>query len=209
MSEFRDWLEHEPYLLVEQTMEARRPATAPPLTRDREQGRSAYTNLGFEPSARVGLGRHVDVGVGGFLLSGGRADVKLNLLAPDERLAIAPRLGVGYQVNHAIFMAELGVVESYRLVPWLEPYGGLALADHWIGNYDAPDSPPVRQTFAARTYSGDGLLKANLGVAFMPSSDVTLMVEYGHWFFLFDDPGDFYSFLPADVLGAAIRFGSF
>jgi hypothetical protein len=43
----------------------------------------------------------------------------------------------------------------------------------------------------------------------MPSSVVTLMVEYNHWFFLFDDPGDFYSFLPADVVGAAIRFGSF
>jgi len=43
----------------------------------------------------------------------------------------------------------------------------------------------------------------------MPSSVVTLMVEYGHWFLLFDDPGDFYSFLSADVLGAAIRIGRF
>jgi hypothetical protein len=174
-----------------------------------ESGRNAFTNLGFEPSARVGLGRQLDVGVGGFFLSGGRADVKYDLLGPDEPLAIAPRFGVGYQVNYAIFMAEIGVLESYRVTRWFEPYGGLTLADHWIGDYDAPDSPPAGKTFADRTYSGDGLLKANLGVAFMPSSAVTLMLEYGHWFFLFDDPGDFYSFLPTDIFGAAIRFGRF
>jgi hypothetical protein len=32
--ELRDWIAHEPYLLVEQTMEARRPMEAQPLTRD-------------------------------------------------------------------------------------------------------------------------------------------------------------------------------
>ena len=39
------------------------------------------------------------------------------------------------------------------------------------------------------------------------SDHIALLGEYGHWFPLNDDPGDFYAFVPTNIAGLALRIG--
>ena len=163
-------------------------------------------NLGAEAALRVGLTQHLDIGVGSFELAGAALDAKYNLLRPDQDFALAPRAGVAYGFNYETFRAEVGGVVSYRLSRLVEPYLGLTFANYWIGDYTPPDAPaPPGWHFARRKGTGDGVLELNVGVE-LPSKHFATLLEYGHWFVLQDDPGDFYHFVPTNIVGVAVRF---
>lgn len=173
---------------------------------DDHSGRDASTNVGAQLGGRVGLTPRVDAGLGTFMRSGFKADVKVNLLAPHQRLALAPRLGAGYRWEREVGLLEGGVIASYRCFDWLEPYAGITFANHWIEAVSP--SGPLPPNVVGRRGTGDGLLQLNMGVQLVASEHVALLGEYGHWFPLNDDPGDFYAFVPTDIVGLAFRIGS-
>ena len=174
---------------------------------DDQNGRGQLTNLGAQVGGRLGLTDRVDVGLGSFLFGGVKADVKVNLLEPHERLALSPRLGAGYRFggNRAAGLLEGGAIASYRLFDKLEPYFGLTFANHWIE--PAPPPGPLPPNVVGRRGSGDGVLQMSLGLQLEISQHVALLGEYGHWFPLNDDPGDFYAFVPTNIAGLALRIG--
>lgn len=169
-------------------------------------GRDELTQLGAEVSARVGLTRRLELGLGSFFQSGARASAKLNVLDPTSPFALAPRAGVGYAHRYGVVMAEGGAIASYRFFDRLEPYVGLTFANHWITNYPPP--PVVPPNLAPGSGSGDALLQGALGLEAALGDHVALLAEYGHWFVLTNDPGDFYAFVPTNVLGIALRVGA-
>jgi hypothetical protein len=173
---------------------------------DDEQGRGPTTNVGAQLGARVGLTERLDAGVGSFLATGVKLDAKLNLLDPLQRLAVAPRLGAGSRlVGREIWMLEGGAIVSYRAFDWFEPYLGLTFANHWIeAERPRPELPPDA---VGRSGAGDGLLQLSLGLELAVSRHLGLLAEYGHWFVLNDDPGDYYRFVPTNIAGLALRIG--
>jgi hypothetical protein len=173
---------------------------------DDQQGRSVATNLGAQLAGRVGITKRVDAGLGSFMFSGVKADVKVNLLERHQRLALAPRLGAGYRWERGVSMLEGGAIASYRVGDRFEPYLGLTFANHWIDEGKAPVQP-LPPNVVGRRGTGDGLLQLNLGVELMLSNHVALLGEYGHWFPMNNDPGDFYAFVPTDIVGLALRIG--
>lgn len=172
---------------------------------DETAGGGLDTNLGGQLGARVGIAPRLDVGVGSFLYSGAKADVKLNLLEPHQRLAIAPRLGAGYRFGRVVTMLEGGAIVSYRFLEGLEPYFGLSFANHWIEPRLTTGQPPPNAV--GKRGTGDGLLQLSLGLEFPVTRHAAVLLEYGHWFPLNDDPGDFYAFLPVNIAGIALRIG--
>jgi hypothetical protein len=173
---------------------------------DDEQGRGLATNVGAQLGARVGLTERLDAGVGTFLATGVKLDAKLNVLGPLQKLAIAPRLGGGRRwLEREIWMVEGGAIASYRVVDWFEPYLGLTFANHWIE--PEPPRPDLPPDVVGRNGTGDGLLQLSLGVELVATRHFGVLAEYGHWFVLNDDPGDYYRFLPTNIAGLAVRIG--
>lgn len=172
---------------------------------DDERGRSVLTNTGAQLGGRLGISKRVDAGLGSFMAYGIKADVKVNLLAPSHKLALAPRLGAGYRLERAVRMLEAGAIASYRIADRFEPYAGLTFANHWID--PAKPDGPLPANAVTRREMGDGLLQLNLGFELRLSEHVAMLAEYGHWFPMNNDPGDFYAFVPTNVAGMALRFG--
>ncbi|HEX2870962.1 MAG TPA: hypothetical protein VHP33_06895 [Polyangiaceae bacterium] len=172
---------------------------------DDESGRGVLTNLGAQLGGRLGISKRVDAGLGSFMAYGMKADVKVNLLEPSQKLAIAPRVGAGFRWERSVRMLEAGAIASYRLADKFEPYVGLTFANHWI-EPEKPDGP-LPANAVTRREMGDGLLQLNLGFEVRVSEHVAFLGEYGHWFPMNNDPGDFYAFVPTNVAGVALRFG--
>lgn len=172
---------------------------------DDETRGDTITNVGGQLGGRAGITQQVDAGVGSFLFSGVKADVKVNLLERHRSFALAPRIGGGYRWQRSVRMLEAGAIASYRFSDQIEPYLGLTFANHWI----APEPPPgpLPANVVGRRGSGDGLLQLNFGIELMLAEHVALLGEYGHWFPLNDDPGDFYAFVPSNIAGMALRIG--
>jgi len=172
---------------------------------DDQQGRGGLTNLGAQLGGRVGITKRIDAGIGSFLLSGIKLDAKVNVLDPLGRLAVAPRLGAGLRFGREVYMVEGGALASYRFFDWFEPYVGLTFANHWIEAHPPPLHIPTN--VVGRSGTGDGLLQLSLGVELAATRHFALLAEYGHWFVLNNDPGDYYRFLPTNIAGIAMRFG--
>jgi hypothetical protein len=172
---------------------------------DDERGRGVLTNLGAQLGGRLGVTKRVDLGLSSFMAYGAKADVKVNLLERSQKLAIAPRLGAGFRFERGVRMLEAGAIASYRLADRFEPYAGLTFANHWIEPEKPDESLPAHAV--TRREMGDGLLQLNLGFEVRLSEHVAFLGEYGHWFPMNNDPGDFYAFVPTNVAGVALRFG--
>ena len=161
--------------------------------------------------ARVGVARHLDVGVGFLYGLGGRADVKLSPLPEDWRFALALRLGGGGAgLPDDVAMAYVGALASYDFAFGLSPYLGCTFANHWIYGMNR-DTPLPGQTLASRAGYGDGLLESAFGVrifidrkARVPTS---VSLEYSLWVPLQDDPGDGFSFILSHVASIGFCFG--
>jgi hypothetical protein len=172
---------------------------------DDQEGRGVLTNVGLQLGARVGITERLDAGLGSFLQSGVKVDAKLNVLDPRQKLAFAPRLGAGYRGARKVWLLEGGAITSYRVSEGFEPYLGLTFANHWI----EPEQPQMGlpPNVVGRSGTGDGLLQLSLGVELVLSRHVAVLAEYGHWFVMNNDPGDYYRFLPTNIGGLALRFG--
>lgn len=172
---------------------------------DDEEGRGILTNVGAQLGGRVGITERVDAGLGSFLVSGVKADAKVNIMGPRQKLALAPRLGAGYRWGREVRLLEGGAIASYRAFERFEPYLGLTFANHWI----EPEPPRIvlPPNVVGRSGTGDGVLQLSLGVELGLSRHVSMLAEYGHWFVLNNDPGDYYRFLPTNIAGVALRIG--
>ncbi|HXK16926.1 MAG TPA: hypothetical protein VNG33_03960 [Polyangiaceae bacterium] len=175
----------------------------------REQSRSGgepFVSVSAQAGLRVGVTQHLDLGLGSFGIESATLDAKYNVLEHDQAWALAPRIGVAYGGKYETFRAEAGGIVSYKASRLVEPYLGLSFANYWITDYTRPDTPaPAGSRYARRTGSGDGVLQLNLGVE-LPSKHYATLLEYSHWFVLQDDPGDFYRFVPTNLVGVAVRF---
>jgi hypothetical protein len=157
---------------------------------------------------RVGLSDHVDVGVGFFYELGARVDAKFNVLAPSDRLAIAPRLGAGYASGSdrrtAMWMG--GIIASYDVDPTFTPYLAATFANHWFAGPQPEASFNAGEHLAPPTGLGDGLLELVAGAQWRVGSVVALSAEYGLWQPVQNDPGTFYAFVTSQVVSVGMRF---
>jgi len=162
-------------------------------------------NLAPEVSVRVGTSEHTDIGITNWFGVGLRTDVKWNLFDRDRPYALAPRAGVGAAKDFygvALFGAFAGLIASYELPGKITPYGAATFANHWILRNDKPSSEVLApgETFAARKGYGDGLLQLVVGLQLKLGAGSALVGEYQRWIPMQNDPGDFYKFVPNDVL---------
>jgi hypothetical protein len=177
------------------------------LDDDPGAGRSVLTNLAGDSSVRVGITDQLDVGVAPFFVFGLRADAKLNLFDNAQPYALAPRLGVGYSaLDGSTYLAFAGLIGSYRLGGWFEPYVSATLADYWV-YLDDPFQPTLapNERLAEREHTGNGLLQLALGAELSASKSVSFLFEYGRWLPIWNDPGDSYKFVENSLAGAALR----
>ena len=177
---------------------------------DNQLGRSFFTNTTQELGLRLGVADFMDLGLSPFMGTGASVDAKANLLDNRQRAAFGPRLLTGYAFGseRGVFSVEVGVIGSYRVVDWLEPYAGLSFANHWFSgeNRDLTAELAFNQRFATRRGYGDGLIKSAFGVDLRIATHVHGLLEYGHWFVAQNDPGDGYGFLANDNLSVSIAW---
>lgn len=132
------------------------------------------------------------------------------MLENHGRAALAPRLAAGYAwgEDRSVWGLEAGVIGSYRVQTWFEPYAALRFANHWFSsrNTDPDKHLAPNQHFAARKGYGDGLFKVAAGVDFRFATGWHALAEYSHWFRAQNDPGDGYSLLANDVLAIALAY---
>jgi hypothetical protein len=160
-----------------------------------------------ELGTRLGLMSFLDVGAAPLLTRGLSVDGKANLMPPDHPFAVAPRVRLGYArpKGATVILAEAGAIASRRLFGCLEPYAGLASADHWL-DYSLETPLAANQTLAEREGYGDGLLKAHVGLDIGGRGGFGIAAEYGFWKPLQNDPGDGFKFLDNHVLALAWRY---
>lgn len=177
---------------------------------DQEADRNALTNAVGDAAVRVGLTDQIDLGIGPYLASGAQVDVKANVFDRRMRLALAPRAGVGASFplynDDRTALAFVGAIGSYRLGEWLEPYLSLAVSDQWVRRAPPDVDLAPNESLAARQHTGNGLVRAHLGVQLSTSQRFGFLLEYGRWTPLWNDPGDNYQLAANHVVAAGVRF---
>jgi hypothetical protein len=173
-------------------------------------GRGTLSNTSVEAGVRFGVTDFLDLGVLPLLGSGAAVDSKANVLYGKGRLALAPRLLAGVTTDTPVFVAEAGIIASYRIVRALEPYAALGFSNHWFfGPRPLPeDGLAADESLAKPAGYGDGLVKASLGLSARFGGGFSALVEYDHWYLAQNDPGNGYAFLPSDVIALALAFQS-
>jgi hypothetical protein len=177
---------------------------------DEQGGRGGLMNVGPQVMPRVGVTDHLDIGGGPFEGRGVRVDGKYNLMRRSDALALAPRGGLGARIDIGAFVPYLGMLASYRVASAIEPYAGITFANYWILDPPKPEDTTLDRSerYAERSGTGDGILQAVVGLQLPAGTGVALLVEYGHWFPMQNDPGNFYRFIPSDILAVGMRFGN-
>jgi hypothetical protein len=155
---------------------------------------------------RAGLSDHVDMGFGFFYVDGFRVDSKFNVMARENPLAIAPRIGAGYATSsdRSTVMWMAGVIGSYDVSPTFTPYLSATFANHWFASSTPVVDLGQGQRLAPPTGAGDGLLQLVAGVQWRLGS-VALSAEYGRWLPMQNDPGTFFAFATTDVVSLGVR----
>ncbi len=175
---------------------------------DEEAQRNLTTNAVGETTLRVGITDNVDVGIGGYFFPGFQADVKVNVFNRHRRHALAPRLGGGCSnnVGDLTYLSYGGVIGSYRVAEFFEPYLALTLSDQWVRLSDpAPADLAPNEELAPRHGTGNGMLRATLGAQLNTSQRFGFLLEYGRWEPLWNDPGDGYKFLRNNIVAIGFR----
>lgn len=149
------------------------------------------------------------------------ADAKLNIMPPEHPFAIAPRLRVGgadvpesfeMQWDSAskgsAWLAEAGLVASYRLALGMEPYLGVCFGNYWIKQYprDISSRLEPNQRYTGAEGYGDGMLKLALGFDLTAGETVGVLAEYGFWKTAQNDPGNGFAFVDNHLFTVAARF---
>jgi hypothetical protein len=172
-------------------------------------GRTAADAQSVQAAPRLGLSRHVDVGLQPWMLIGLRSDVKVNLFAPEQRLAVAPRAGAGYAHggDARTFMGMAGAIFSYRVSRGFEPYLGTTYANHWISRPIFQTELQPGESLVPRDHTGDGLAQLTVGFE-AGGSSMSVLLEYNLWLPANNDPGDGYAFVHTHVFAIGIAFFS-
>lgn len=177
---------------------------------DGRAGHDRMTSTTAEPGVRVSLADQLDAGLAPWFGLGGAVDAKLNLVDNRARAAFGPRISAGwaYADPSSVIGLEAGVIGSYRLWSFAEPYAGLSFANHWFlaRQTTTPVELGSRQQLAARRGYGDGLVKTAIGVELRVSPRLRALLEYDHWFPAQNDPGDGYAFLANDVVSCSFAY---
>ncbi|CAN5411992.1 hypothetical protein BH09MYX1_BH09MYX1_67970 [soil metagenome] len=164
-------------------------------------------NLGIDLGmVRLGVARHLDVGIGEAFFAGGKVDVKWSPFPEWWIVALALRLGVGAAgFPDPLVFTYAGTIASIDVGDVVTPYLSGTYADHWIfGRY--LDPPPAGQRNAPRAGYGDGVLQLAIGVRFFTGDLFSTSLEYGLWVPLQDDPGDGFSFFRTHVATIGVCF---
>ncbi len=174
----------------------------------KQVGRPAILSASAEIAGRLGLTNFLDVGIAPFFRSGAAVDLKANVIPNQKPFALAPRVRIGYAdpQNTRLLMLEGGLVTSYHFFSSLEPYLGIAVANHWI-RYPIPQSDLApNQSIVSANGSGDAVLKGHVGIDINLSGGFGMIGEYGYWRALENDTGDGFKFLNNHVYAFAFRF---
>jgi hypothetical protein len=174
-------------------------------------GEHALGNFPLMLNSRWGLIERMDLGVRLFMLAGGAADVKVNLMPATHALAVSLAGGIGMCKD---FFAPSGAWAlnlplsahiSYDLPFDITPYAAVGYSSFWIFNRDG--GRDADDQYADREGYGDGLLTVNSGVKVNLSEMVSMFFEYNYLHPVVNDPGDFYTFVDNHVVlgGLALR----
>jgi hypothetical protein len=152
---------------------------------------------------RQGITDRVDWGLRIFFGLGLLGDVKWNLLAPERRTAFALSAGLGgAALPDSVVHVPLKLTLSHAVRSWLTPYGAIGYGAFWIFGYG---DRQVGADYAARTWTGDGLAVAHLGIELARASGRALFLEYSYARPVVNDPGDFYGFAANQFFSIGFR----
>lgn len=174
-------------------------------TSDRGTTVAGFPIVPLEVMVRHGLSERVDFGVRTFVGLGLLADAKWNLLPADRAAALSLSAGIG-AASDGGFVGHVPVTltASRALAPWLTPYLAIGYGAYWIFGRAPPDPT---QSYAPRTWTGDGLLMLHAGVELARASGRALLLEYTYARPVVDDPGDFYGFGTNQFVSIAFHTG--
>ncbi len=171
--------------------------------------------LSFTPQAdiRIGLHERVDLGIALFYAAGALVDAKVNVMPEEHPFALAFSGGLGGGVDAVnpttgIVHIPLKILASYDLGKGFSPYLGFTHGMWWILNRSKPDElkPDEGETVAGWQGYGDGTIKITVGLEWKFIEKVALYLEYDYQHPVYDDPGDYYSFIPTHFAGFGFRF---
>ena len=183
------------------------------LIKERENLVLPVSNVPVEIAVRHGINDQVDVGLRTFMGLGALADAKWNLLPVDGRAALAVASGGGVAADPGgterlawIAHIPISVIASTELTRLITPYAAIGYRSFWIFNYGPPPEPGSR--YAARSWTGDGVVLAQFGVELSTPGGRAFLLEYGYERPVVDDPGDSFSFVPTHLFSVGFRMRS-
>lgn len=186
-----------------------------------QRGGFAPTQVTPHLALRVGVHDRVDVGARLILGTGGAVDAKVNLAPLDAPYAVSLSVGLGaggFLIGDGAWSLTAPVVAlaSYDLTSWLTPYVGVGYAFWWHFGYDdgllagagpsRPGAAPTPAHYAARAGYGDGVLMLTVGSELHLDRQWSVLLEYGFWTQIVDDPGDFYDFVDTHLVQVGLAF---
>jgi hypothetical protein len=180
------------------------------LINDEDRLTRGVSGVPVDVMVRHGATDRLDWGVRLFLGLGALGDVKWNLLDPTRRTAVAISggLGAGWTptatTSAEIVHVPVTVSASRAFLPWLTPYAAVEYGAFWVFNYGTPN--PNLQ-YAARTWTGDGVLSFHVGLELAGASGRAFLVEYAYARPVVDDPGDFYKFAVNQFISIGFHTG--
>lgn len=159
---------------------------------------------------RRGITDRIDIG--GTLLwgIGIGGDVKVNLLPPEWRAALAVSGGVGGAVwlnNDGIYVLQVPatVTGSVEVAPWFTPYAAVGYRALWA--WGADDQTMVGSQATSPTGAGEGWVAAFAGVELRRATGRAVLFEYGRIIPVTHDSGHAYWMAPSNMFSIAFRTG--
>jgi hypothetical protein len=172
---------------------------------DRGYDVSGVTALPIDVMVRQGATDRIDWGLRLFFGLGVLCDVKRNLLDPSRATALSISVGLGGAFDAGeILHIPVTVSASHSVRPWFTPYAAVGYASYWIFDYgDRRSGVP----YAARSWTGDGLLMLHAGLELSRATGRAVMFEYSVGVPVVNDPGDLYGFATNHFFSIAFRTG--
>jgi len=160
---------------------------------------------------RHGVSDRVDFGVRlqwGAL--GALADVKVNLLPPEGRAALALSGGVGGALwfnndGFSILNVPVTLTASVEIEPWFTPYAAVGYRALWEWGADDPVMPGSQAT--SPRGAGEGWLAAYAGIELRRATGRAVLFEYGRFIPVTHDSGHAYWIAPTNLFSIAFRTG--
>jgi len=159
---------------------------------------------------RGGLSDRVDIGAKLLWGFGALADVKVNLLRPEGRAALAVSAGVGgatWDNNDGFYVLHLPVTltGSFEVQPWFTPYAAVGYRALWEWGRDDPLMPGSQAT--SPRGAGEGVVAAYAGIELRRASGRAVLFEYGRFIPVIHDSSHAYWIAPTNLFSIAFRTG--